>query len=133
MKAINLYTLTRVCDSLISSYENINSKRDLQKKFKEHEIVSLSALVEQLIAKGLGVSDFDGFFFSYTIEHISKEFDLIRLSGDKSSILNIELKSTDVAQSKIEKQLRQNLYYLRHIAKDIRSYTYVSSSNTLQA
>lgn len=81
MKAINLYTLTRVCDSLISSYENINSKRDLQKKFKEHEIVSLSALVEQLIAKGLGVSDFDGFFFSYTIEHISKEFDLIRLSG----------------------------------------------------
>ena len=131
MKAINLYTLTRVCDSLISSYENINSKRDLQKKFKEHEIVSLSALVEQLIAKGLGVSDFDGFFFSYTIEHISKEFDLIRLSGDKSSILNIELKSTDVAQSKIEKQLRQNLYYLRHIAKDIRSYTYVSSSNTL--
>lgn len=93
--------------------------------------MSLSALVEQLIAKGLGVSDFDGFFFSYTIEHISKEFDLIRLSGDKSSILNIELKSTDVAQSKIEKQLRQNLYYLRHIAKDIRSYTYVSSSNTL--
>jgi len=40
----------------------------------------------------------------------------------------VELKSQDVGQDRIEKQLRQNRYYLGHITKNILSFTYLSST-----
>ncbi|MEE1041962.1 MAG: ATP-binding protein, partial [Lachnospiraceae bacterium] len=73
----------------------------------------------------------DGFYFSYTIEHISKEFDLLKLSADAGCVLNIELKSEAVEEERIRKQLEQNRYYLSHISRTILSYTYVMETDTL--
>ena len=77
------------------------------------------------------VSFFDGFYFSYTIEHISKEFDLLKFSADADCALNIELKSEEIGEDRIRKQLDQNRYYLSHVSRTILSYTYVLESNCL--
>ena len=184
MRALNLYTLTRINDSeAFSGLENALSGRPWHKRFSSHEAASLCALVNGLAdcfltadAAGLTstsssdaspgeesagrnagdstggnagdntkrnaaqhhaeldddwVSYFDGFYFSYTIEHISKEFDLLKFSGDAGCALNIELKSEAIEEERIRRQLEQNRYYLSHASRTILSYTYVMESNTL--
>ena len=173
MRALNLYTLTRIKDSeAFSGLENALSGRPWHKHFSSHEAASLCALVNGLAdcfmaaaASGVSgeaglpfvsasggipvgnaagrnigeqlapchdwVSFFDGFYFSYTIEHISKEFDLLKLSGDADCALNIELKSEEIGEDRIRKQLEQNRYYLSHVSRTILSYTYVMESNSL--
>ncbi len=148
MRALNLYTLTRISDSeAFSSLENALSGRSWHKIFSRHEAASLCSLIDGLaacyIAAGTSaeeqspepsddwVSFFDGFYFSYTIEHISKEFDLLKFSGDGDCALNIELKSEAVEEDRIRKQLEQNRYYLSHVARTILSYTYVMEDNSL--
>ena len=73
----------------------------------------------------------DGFFFSYIIEHIGKEFDLLKISSDGEAALNIELKSEDIGEERIRKQLEQNRYYLSHTARTIYSFTYVMETDRL--
>ena len=73
----------------------------------------------------------DGFYFSYVIRHIGKEFDLLKVSSDGRCVLNIELKSEDVGEERIGKQLEQNRYYLSHIARAIYSFTYVMETDRL--
>ena len=183
MRALNLYTLTRINDSeIFSGFENALSGRPWHKQFSSHEAASLCALVNRLAdclmragaagaAYAAGTSDvsgaaglpftsgsgecpagdaagrntgeqqpepcddwisfFDGFFFSYTIEHISKEFDLLKFSGNADCVLNIELKSEEIGEDRIRKQLEQNRYYLSHVSRTILSYTYVLESNSL--
>lgn len=168
MRALNLYTLTRINDSeTFSGLENALSGRPWHKHFSSHEAASLCALVNGLAecfmtaeasdlscASGSGgspagdaagrnagvqhpepcddwVSFFDGFYFSYTIEHISKEFDLLKFSGNADCALNIELKSEAIEEDRIRKQLEQNRYYLSHVSRTILSYTYVMESNAL--
>ena len=141
MRALNLYTLTRINDSeAFSGLENALSGRPWHKAFSSHEAASLCALVngladcfmaadtegtskEQIPAPGDDwVSFFDGFYFSYTIEHISKEFDLLKFSANADCALNIELKSEAIEEDRIRKQLEQNRYYLFHIAHRIIDY-----------
>ena len=137
MKAFNLYTLTRVRDSVnFSMLAQALSGRTWHKAFSAHETASLCALVDGLVPllseKGEEwVRFLDGFYFSYTIEHISKEFDLLKLSADADCVLNIELKSESIEEDRIRKQLEQNRYYLSHIARTILSYTYVMETDTL--
>ena len=185
MRALNLYTLTRINDSeAFSGLENALSGRPWHKHFSSHEAASLCALVNGLAdcfmaacfrtagasdtppavdvssagpgraAAGAGagsagdsavrksgeqlpepcddwVSFFDGFYFSYTIEHISKEFDLLKFSANADCALNIELKSEAIEEDRIRKQLEQNRYYLSHVSRTILSYTYVMESNSL--
>ena len=150
MRALNLYTLTRINDSeAFSGLENALSGRPWHKAFSSHEAASLCALVngladcfmaadtegtskEQIPSPGDDwVSFFDGFYFSYTIEHISKEFDLLKFSANADCALNIELKSEAIEEDRIRKQLEQNRYYLSHVSRTILSYTYVMESNSL--
>lgn len=168
MRALNLYTLTRINETgAFSGLENALSGRPWHKHFSSHEAASLRALVNGLAdcfmaagAAGLPtdpssggipggeapgrnageqlpepcenwVSFFDGFYFSYTIEHISKEFDLLKFSGNADCALNIELKSEAIEEDRIRKQLEQNRYYLSHVSRTILSYTYVMESNAL--
>ena len=78
---------------------------------------------------GFSYKDYDGYFVSYSIKQIGKEFDLLRISSDY--IINIELKSRPVSTEAIKKQLIQNRYYLSMLGKTIYSYTYISSENRL--
>lgn len=59
-------------------------------------------------------------FYGFSIPQISKEFDLLKIF-ENDVVVNIELKSNDIAMDKIEYQLRKNRYYLSHLKKKIYS------------
>ena len=135
MKAVNLYLLTRTMDqeALSLSYQALSERYD-HKEISPHEAASLQSLTNLLAAHFMQedpgmeqrvLSCLDGFFFSYTIAHIGKEFDLLKISANGDCIVNIELKSEEIEEERIRKQLEQNRYYLTHIAHSIYSYTYV--------
>lgn len=140
MKAMNLYLLTRA----LGEEDFSRLARELTgevryRKYSRHEAESLRALIGHIegalrkreVSGRNCVSFLDGFYFSYTIAHISKEFDLLKISGDGECVLNIELKSEDIETDRIARQLAQNRYYLSHISKSIHSFTYVMQTNTL--
>lgn len=131
MKAVNLYFLTRNRDkNTYTEFENILSDRMECVRVKEYEFHSLQKLVEVLRSQGISVEDLDGFYYSYTIRQIGKEFDLLKVcAGEK--VLNVELKSLAVSEDKIEKQLLKNRYYLSPLAPQISLYTYVEETGAL--
>ena len=135
MKAVNLHLLTRIrdCRAMSLLYQSLSGKDSL-KLISSHEAASLCALADHISAEDgddLPLSLLDGFFFSYIIEHIGKEFDLLKISSDGECVLNIELKSEDIGEEKIKKQLEQNRYYLSHVSRTIFSFTYVMDTDTL--
>ena len=115
MRAVNLYLLTRTHepDGLSWILEAMSKSRK-PKEVSAHEAATLWSLTD-VLAKELqkrgrrGADDWvsllDGFFFSYVIEHIGKEFDLLKASSDGGCILNIELKSEMVEEERIRRQL----------------------------
>lgn len=98
------------------------------KKLKTHEIRNLTSFCRIMSTHGFSYRDYDGYFVSYSIRQIGKEFDLLRF-GDES-ILNIELKSDlKIANKldKIRKQMEINYYYLKFLGKPIVIITYVEN------
>lgn len=130
MKSINIYTYSRIQNSTSTEYINTLSGRTKKVEVKGQEFDGIKNLVDLLLKAGANVTDFENFFVSYSIDHIAKEFDLLKIDNN-NLVLNIELKSDDVGRKEIEKQLKKNQYYLKHIAQDIRSYTYVTSTEKL--
>lgn len=132
VKSINLYTLTRVEDNdSFAEYEYIISARKDFQRTRIREKESLVQLVTKLIKAGAQLADLDDFFYSYTIAHISKEFDLLKVAANRKLILNIELKSEDVGEERIKQQLVRNRYYLSPVTTNIISYTYILNTNTV--
>ncbi len=136
MQPISLYLLTREQDpGIFALYERHLSGRQLVRQTNRREQESLRALVEDLLSdregEGLSPEQLSGFYYSYTIRHISKEFDLVKFPRGRNCVLNIELKSADVGRTRIREQLLQNRYYLGHLSDTIFSYTYVSSLHRL--
>lgn len=126
MKALSLYLLTRnIEDKDIPVYENVLSKRDEEIKFRREEIEAIKRLVD-CISDDVSLKELDGFFYSFSIPQIGKEFDLLKI-GTNKVVLNIELKSRMVELKKIEKQLERNRYYLNHIADEIYSFAFVQN------
>ena len=139
MKAMNLYLVTRAAYSADFPLLVSELTGTVHREYSRHEAESLRSLTDALVpfltqrerAGGSWVSYLDGFYFSYTIAHISKEFDLLKISADGECVLNIELKSEAIEEERICKQLMQNRYYLSHISRSIYSYTYVMETGTL--
>ena len=141
MKAVNLHFLTRIQNpSAMSMLLQSLSGREDCKVISPHEAASLWSLVDRIAAyfrnsdsfsDSSWISFLDGFYFSYVIRHIGKEFDLLKVSSDGEYVLNIELKSEQVDEDRIKKQLEQNRYYLSHIARSIYSFTYVMETDDL--
>lgn len=140
MRAVNIYSLTRTQDpGSMSMLFRVLSMCEGKKQISPHEAGSLRCLADLafrdlMAGSGEGedsLSYLDGFFFSYVIDHIGKEFDLLKISSDGECVLNIELKSEDIGEDRIRKQLEQNRYYLSHTAHTIFSFTYVMSTDTL--
>ena len=73
---------------------------------------SLKKLADIFYSHEGSIEMMDGFFFGYKIPQIGKEFDLLKITDN--ACLNIELKSQDVSESKIQEQLKKNEYYLSH-------------------
>ena len=130
MKAINIYTYSRIQKDMATEFENILSKRSKKLKVKPQEFYAIRSLVNMLLGIGVEIKDFEIFFLSFTIEQIGKEFDLIKLDKD-NLVLNIELKSEEVGVEAIQNQLEKNRYYLKHLAPDVRLYTFVVTGKEL--
>ncbi len=126
---INIYLQSRIKEenafNIIKSHSS--NKRE-KSKIKKHEILSLSRFVDGLIKHGVNIDMMDGFFYGYEIAQIGKEFDLLKLSDTKC--LNIEFKSQQVSEKQILNQLVRNNYYLKHLGKEILSYTIVTDTLT---
>lgn len=130
MKAINIYTYSRIQEDMATEFENILSKRSKKLKVKPQEFDAIRSLVNMLLGIGVEIKDFENFFLSFTIEQIGKEFDLIKLDKD-NLVLSIELKSEEVGVEAIQNQLEKNRYYLKHLAPDVRLYTFVETGKKL--
>ncbi len=130
MRPVNLWYLSNISnEKLFSDYENILSARSSLTRIRRADQTALRSLVKTL--KRSGLTDLlllDGFFFSFTIDHIGKEFDLLKIGSGRSAVLNIELKSQDIGTDRILSQLLQNRYYLNTISGRILSFTYVSDT-----
>lgn len=130
MKAINIYTYSRIQEDMATEFENILSKRSKKLKVKLQEFDAIRSLVNMLLGIGVEIKDFENFFLSFMIEQIGKEFDLIKLDKD-NLVLNIELKSEEVGVEAIQNQLEKNRYYLKHLAPDVRLYNFVETGKEL--
>jgi len=125
---INLYALSRVeNESTFNLFEKAYSRKIASSVIQEREIESLRILVDWLIESGIDIEALDGFYYSYKIPQIGKEFDLLKFKD--SACLNIELKSEPVSEEKIRKQLLQNRHYLSHL--DLELYNFTVETKTL--
>lgn len=125
MNSIDLFKLTRVRREFFADFEKMLSGREEKLNAKPHEFDDLEAFVEILLNHHISEEGLNHFYFSYVIPQIGKEFDLLRISPDM--VMNIELKSRDVGQDDIIRQLQKNKYYLSHLSRDIYLFTFVSS------
>lgn len=115
--------------NLVLENSGINVNKNF-KMLKSHEIRNLGCFCMLLKECGCEIKHFDGFYVSYSIEQIGKEFDYLRFGND--FILNIEVKSElKVAnkKDKILKQMRINYYYLKFLLKPIKIFTYVENDS----
>lgn len=130
MKPVNLKQVV-IANIGLSSAQRDGLYRVWGIKPKKDELVSLDSLVRkitslssdnpELITKILGDC-----YLGFSIPRISKEFDCLWVG--EATIVNIELKSQDVGTDRIKKQLLQNSYYLQHLKKTVKSFTYESST-----
>lgn len=131
MRAINMYVLTRMTErKLYSFYEKALSLRDERIKVRIEEIEIIETIVANLKAARAPFEVVNDWFYAFTIPQIGKEFDLLKL-GRNGIGVNLEIKSQAVSKEKIEKQLKQNRYYLSHILDTVHSFTYVKESETV--
>lgn len=130
MRSINLFSFTRIPTEYASEYLSMLADREQKSKVKPHEFETIRQLTSSLEENAVSLSCLDGFFFSYSIHQIGKEFDLLKIEPGKK-VLNIELKCEPISEHDMEKQLRQNRYYLEFIAPELRLFTFVGSTGEL--
>lgn len=127
MKSINLLPLTQAYDSLDpNEYKSFREHYEID--INDNELIDLKILVNDMFALLSFVNIFNDFYVGYKIQHISKEFDLLRF-GD-NYIVNIEIKN-ESTEEKVKKQLTRNRYYLHHINKVIHNYCFIAKSKAL--
>ena len=89
MKAINIYTYSRIQENMATELENILSQRPKKLNVKVQEFVAIKTLVDLLRNMETEIKYFENLFTSFTIEQIGKEFDLIKIDRDRL-VLNIK-------------------------------------------
>ncbi len=129
MKPINIYALTRISDAhRLERLERQMSGRPGFLKIKSWEIEGLKAFAAHLGSVADNAPGLD-FYYSFTLPKLGKEFDLLRIN--ESIVVNIELKSGNVTDDTIKRQLLQNRHYLAMLGRSIYSYTFVSETERL--
>lgn len=129
MKPINIYALTRLNDSMrLERLERQMSQRNRFLKIKQWEIEGLRAFCAGISGVMENASELN-FYYSFTMPKLGKEFDLLRINDD--IVVNVELKSGDVTDEVIQKQLIKNRYYLATLGKNMYFYTYIDRTDRL--
>lgn len=133
MQPVNIFEYTKsLCLEAedLTLYDRFIFRRDEPVLLKHVELQTLQTLVSTL-APHLELTDFGGFYYSFSIPQISKEFDLLKLG--ENLVIDIELKSQFTSNEKILKQLQRNAYYLSHLNKPTVVITYVKDRNKFYA
>lgn len=122
MKKVNLLTFNWMYkEGLVGNYLNeINPNL--------RELGTLSSFVEEVLKYCSEINVFNNYLYDYSIPQISKQFDILKFCSDV--IINIELKETST-EEKIKKQLKENNYYLESTGRDVYTFSYVKSSNSI--
>ncbi|MCR5467395.1 MAG: ATP-binding protein, partial [Lachnospiraceae bacterium] len=129
MRPVNIFSLTRVNGKENTKrLERQLSGRNHFLNVKEWEIEGIKGLIKHLSEESDVAYQWD-FYYSFQIPKLGKEFDLLRISDEY--IINIELKSKEVSEQDIKRQLELNRYYLEMLGKSIHSYTYISKKDEL--
>lgn len=131
MKAVNLFEFSKAFfleENPLSVYEKFNSRRDKNIRIKGREIETLQKFIS-LLSESVALENWDGFYYSFSIPQISKEFDLLKIGDNK--IINIELKSEFTTEEKLLNQLLRNNYYLAHLNREVIEIVYVGDTNAL--
>ncbi len=126
-KPCNIYLLSRIFDE--GAFDRVKTHSCGESEAKRtpfHEIRSLKELVDGFLSEGVDTKMLDGFFHSYQIPRIGKEFDLLKFK--KNSCLNIEIKSRVVPKRDILEQLLKNRHYLSHLGRETEFYTVVTDT-----
>ncbi len=120
-------SLTQAYDSLdLAEYNSFIKHYEIG--INNNEVVDLKILTNEMFASLSFVNIFNEFYVGYKIQHISKEFDLIRFGNNY--IINIEIKN-ESTEEKIKKQLTRNRYYLNHINKVVHNFCFIAKSKML--
>ena len=128
-KIVSLVDMVKLSDNeeLSESYIRYICGIDLSRQYKHQEILDLKCLLNALV---LPTRQCDGFLYGYVVPQLNKEFDLLKITND--ACLNIELKSEEVPEEKMRRQLIQNLHYLKLLNKSVlRAFLFVSSTKTI--
>ena len=129
MRPINIYALTRVTDKQpVSGLERQMSGRSGYLKIRKWELEGLKAFCGKLCESVPDAAEYD-FFYSFVLPKLGKEFDLLRIYDD--CVINIELKSGNVTDEVIRRQLEQNKAYLAMLGLNMYFFTYVSGNDRL--
>ena len=127
MKSINLISLAQAHDSLLyDEYKSFIKYYGVD--IKNNEVIDLKVLVSEIFSRLPDVGVFNDFYVGYKIQHISKEFDLLRFG--RNYVLNVEIKNTSTVE-KIKKQLTRNNYYLSHINKVVHNLCFIAQTKIL--
>ncbi|HHQ4757776.1 TPA: DNA/RNA helicase domain-containing protein [Aeromonas hydrophila] len=127
MKNINLLSLSQAHESLgPDEYKLFKNYYEID--IDDDEINDVKTLINEMLTILSFVNIFNYFYVGYKIQHISKEFDLLRFG--ENFIINIEVKR-ESTEDKIKNQLTRNKYYLHHINKVIHNFCFVATSKTL--
>ena len=127
MKSINLLSLSQAHNSLpINEYTSFIEHYGIS--IKNEEIADLKLLINETLPLSPSVNIFNDFYVGYKIQHISKEFDLLRFGSNY--IINLEVKN-ESTEEKIKKQLFRNKCYLSHINKVIHNLCFIAKTKTL--
>ena len=129
---INLVSFmeSQIDEEIFQYYKQINHIEEV----KDTEIEAINKIFTKF--KELEPSCMDGPFSGYFLGTkytgvVSEEFDILRFSSQK--IINIELKSTQISEERILRQLKRHSYLLNSISSDmeVSLYTFVSETEKL--
>lgn len=125
-KIISLLDMIKLSDNetLSENYVRYICGIENERQYKHQEILDIKCLLDNIC---LPAEKATGFLFGYVVPQLNKEFDLLKIT--ESVCLNIELKSNEVSEEKIKRQLRQNIHYLKLLNKQtLLSFLFISST-----
>lgn len=125
-KIVSLDDMVRLSDNeeLSESYIRYICGMDIDHQYKHQEILDIKCLLE---IASLRTEKCKGFLYGYVVPQLNKEFDLVKITKD--CCFNLELKSNEVSEEKINRQLIQNIHYLKMLNKTtLQVFVFVSST-----
>lgn len=123
---LNFYNLFKTSKNLTKEHSIQNYLKI--ENLKEHESQNLFSLCQKIQESShTNFYLFENFYINYQIPQIGKEFDLLKFG--KNKIINIELKSQQINEDKLIKQLQRNFHYLSPLQKTIHCYVFLENNN----